>query len=85
MIVRAFHEKVQSPPGNLANAAVYILTSKVVRRLEKLGSNVIDFSVDIIPQLIGLTFCIETHRYLRDIGSIESLLLAEKEFGIQEP
>ena len=83
MIVQAFHEKVQSPPGNLANAAVYILTSNVMRQLEKLSSNFIDFSVDIIPQFVGRIFCIETQRYLRDIGSIESLVLAEKEFICQ--
>lgn len=68
-VVIGFHEKVASPPGNLANGAVYILSSALIRLLAKEFSKVSDFSTGILPNFVGRIFTYEcTGRFL-DIGS----------------
>jgi mannose-1-phosphate guanylyltransferase len=79
--VLAFHEKVENPPGNLANAAVYICEREVVDFISGLGRPVVDFSTEVIPHFIGRILAAETTQYHRDIGSPESLALAQGEFG----
>jgi mannose-1-phosphate guanylyltransferase len=78
-IVVGFHEKVENPPGNLANAAVYILEPEVVAFICSLGRSVIDLSTDVIPHLVRKIYAVEATGYHRDIGSAESLRLAEHE------
>ena len=51
--VVAFHEKVDNPPGNLANGAVYILEPDVLDLLESFHTPVIDLSTEMIPKLMG--------------------------------
>jgi len=48
-IVCAFHEKVTNPPGNIANAAVYIISPTVVEFIAGFNKEIIDFSNDILP------------------------------------
>ena len=79
-IVRGFYEKVKNPPGNLANAAVYILAPSVVRFLENLGKPVIDFSTEVLPHYIGKMNTFENDIYHRDIGNMTSLTKAREEF-----
>jgi mannose-1-phosphate guanylyltransferase len=78
--VRAFHEKVESPPGNLANGAVYIFESEVIDDIARLGRPVVDLSTEIIPNYLGRILTVETDGYHRDIGTPESLLRAHSEF-----
>jgi len=78
--VLAFHEKVASPPGNLANAAVYIFEPEVARFAAGLGRAFVDLSTEVIPHFLGRILAVETHGYHRDIGSPESLRLAEAEW-----
>jgi mannose-1-phosphate guanylyltransferase len=78
--VMAFHEKVENPPGNLANGAVYIFEPEVVDDIAKLGKAVVDLSTEVIPDYLGRILCVETHGYHRDIGSPASLLRAHIEF-----
>lgn len=78
--VAAFHEKVANPPGNLANGAVYIFEPQVIEFVAGLGKITIDLSTEIIPCFLGRILCVETHGYHRDIGSLESLRVAEAEF-----
>ena len=80
-LVRGFHEKVEHPPGNLANAAVYILEPEVVEFLVSLNKSIIDFSTEVIPHFVGRILAVETPGYHRDIGTPESLRLAEREFS----
>lgn len=75
-----FHEKVENPPGNLANAAVYVLEPSVADYIASLDPIEIDFSTEILPKYMGRILAVETAGYLRDIGSPESLAKAEKEF-----
>jgi mannose-1-phosphate guanylyltransferase len=79
-LVRGFHEKAEHPPGNLANAAVYILEPEVVEFLIGLNKSFIDFSTEVIPHFAGRILAVETQGYHRDIGTPESLRLAEREF-----
>lgn len=79
-IVTAFHEKVENPPGNHANAAVYIMEPEVIDYLAGLGSEVIDLSTEVIPHFMGRICTFHNSGYHRDIGNPESLRLAELEF-----
>jgi mannose-1-phosphate guanylyltransferase len=79
--VVAFHEKVEHPPGNLANGAVYIFEPEVIDVIAGLQSPVADLSIDIIPKLLGRTLCVEIDGYHRDIGTLEGLRRASAEFG----
>jgi mannose-1-phosphate guanylyltransferase len=74
--VVAFHEKVDNPPGNLANGAVYIFEPEVVETIASFGRPVVDLSTEIIPRYIGRILCVETRGYHRDIGTPESLARA---------
>ena len=71
--VIAFHEKVDDPPGNLANGAVYIFEPEVVDAIAAMRRPVVDLSTEIIPRFIGRILCVETSGYHRDIGTPESL------------
>jgi mannose-1-phosphate guanylyltransferase len=71
--VVAFHEKVDDPPGNLANGAVYIFEPEVVGAIAAMGRPVVDLSTEIIPRFVGRILCVETSGYHRDIGTPESL------------
>ena len=79
-IVVAFHEKVENPPGNLANGAVYIFTDEIFKILSRLEGPFIDLSTEVIPDLVGRILAFETSGYHRDIGNQESLRRAEIEF-----
>lgn len=82
-VVRAFHEKVPSPPGNLANAAVYILDPSVVDLAASLGKSTIDLSTEILPRLTGRIFSYRNSSYHRDIGTLESWKAANREFPLK--
>ena len=78
--VQVFHEKVESPPGDLANAAVYIIEPEVIDLIASLGKPVVDLSTEILPKLLGRIFAVEIARYHRDIGTPQSLATAQVEF-----
>ncbi len=78
--VRTFHEKVANPPGNLANAAVYILAPAVMDFIAGLGKEVIDFSMEVLPHFLGRINTFHNGIYHRDIGTIESLMIAQSEY-----
>ena len=75
-----FHEKSASPPGNRANAAIYVCEPYVLNLLKTFNKTVIDISNELIPAMIGKIQCHHSVEYHRDIGSIDSLRLAEMEF-----
>ena len=77
-VVQAFHEKVQDPPGDLANGAVYILEPAIFRFLESLGKDVIDFSTEVLPQYLGRIFTFQNDELHMDIGTMESYEIANK-------
>ena len=79
-IVQAFHEKVPNPPSNLANGAIYIFDHDVITFLNSINKEVIDLSTEVLPFFIGRINTYHNNDYLRDIGSPETLMQAEKEF-----
>jgi mannose-1-phosphate guanylyltransferase len=81
-IVKSFHEKVNNPPGNIANGAVYILAPSVIDFLISLGKEVIDFSTEVLPSYIGRINTFHNKTYHRDIGTVESLLAAQHEYPV---
>jgi mannose-1-phosphate guanylyltransferase len=79
-VVREFHEKVSDPPGNLANAAAYILSPAVVAFIAGLGKQATDFSNDVLPSFMGRINTFHNGTYHRDIGTVESLRAAQREY-----
>jgi mannose-1-phosphate guanylyltransferase len=65
-----FHEKVPSPPGNMANGAVYILSAELLKQLPQLYAYATDFSLDVLPYLLGKIFVYETNEFFLDIGTL---------------
>ncbi len=79
-VVRAFHEKASEPPGDLANAAVYIVSPVVIDFMAGLGREVIDFSTEVLPRFLGRINTFHNGTYHRDVGTMESLLAARREY-----
>ena len=79
-LVQEFHEKSIRPPGNLANAAVYIFEPEVIDFLARRNSKVVDLSTEVIPAFMGRILGYEMTGYHRDIGSAASLAKAHLEF-----
>lgn len=79
-VVQAFHEKVANPPGTRANAAVYIFEPSVVDYIASLEKDFCDISTEVLPNFIGRIQTFHNTDYHRDIGTLESLALAELEF-----
>ena len=71
-IATSFFEKVQSPPSNLANGAVYILSSDFITVLKSKYSQSIDFSLDVLPYFVNKIYCYETEKNYVDIGTPEN-------------
>lgn len=83
--VITFHEKVESPPGNLANGAVYVIEQEFVAFAAKLTSpskRFVDLSTEVLPKLVGRILVYEHLGYHRDIGNPESLARAHREFPV---
>ncbi|MBN2781760.1 MAG: nucleotidyltransferase family protein [Campylobacterales bacterium] len=78
-VVQKFHEKVQNPPSDLANGAVYICEPSIFEFLESLGKKDIDFSNDVLPEYMGKIYTFLNNNYHRDIGSVESYAKAQIE------
>jgi len=79
-IVVGFHEKIANPPSNQANAAVYIIEPTVIKFLISLNKKIIDLSTEVLPHYISRMQIFQNTDYHRDIGTPESLRLAEMEF-----
>jgi mannose-1-phosphate guanylyltransferase len=81
-VVLAFHEKVAEPPGNLANGAVYLVAPSMFDFLQATGKRVIDFSNEVLPHFMGRVFTYHNADYHRDIGTPQSLVVAQFEHAL---
>ena len=79
-ILVSFHEKVENPPNNCANAAIYVFDEEFVEWMKELNFKPYDFSVDIIPLLLGKIFTYHTDEVYLDIGTPSSLKFAQNFF-----
>jgi mannose-1-phosphate guanylyltransferase len=77
-VVQDFHEKVNNPPGNLANGAVYILETPIFHYLEGLKKTKIDFSTQVLPDYLGRIYTFHNNNYHIDIGSPENYKKAQE-------
>lgn len=79
-VVMELHEKVENPPGDVANAAVYIFEPSVLDFLASLPGPFIDVSTQVLPRYVGRMHTFFNADYHRDIGTLESLRLAHAEY-----
>lgn len=79
-VVVEFHEKVENPPGNLANGAVYVVEPEVIGFIAAIGRREIDLSTEVLPHYLGRIFAVRTDGYHRDIGTPESLKKAQMDY-----
>jgi len=75
-VVQAFHEKIATPPGTRANAAVYLLEPDVLQWLEK-HPEVKDFSTQLLPYFLGQISSWHNAQIHRDIGTLKILQQAQ--------
>ena len=75
-VVIGFHEKVEFPPGNLANGAIYILSSELLKIVKEKNATATDFSTEILHHFIGKIYTYETNDLFMDIGTQEAYLKA---------
>jgi len=75
-VVIGFHEKVEFPPGNLANGAIYILSSELIKIVKEEYAAATDFSTEILQCFINKIYTYETQQLFIDIGTPEAYLKA---------
>lgn len=69
-IVQAFHEKVENPPGFNANGAVYLFDDVVMDFVRRLQGDILDFSIQVLPNFVGQINAISAGDYHVDIGTV---------------
>ena len=79
--VTGFHEKKAEPPGNLANGAVYVFDELLLSHMESMRPLPTDFSIDVMPSLLGRVYHYPTEEAFIDIGTPQSLTRAQELWG----
>ena len=74
--VTNFYEKVEKPPSNLANAAVYMIDKSVIKFIQE-NERVTDFSNHVIPAYLTKIKAFHHTGQMIDIGSLRSLKYAQ--------
>ncbi len=77
-IVSDFYEKVDQPPGNLANGAIYIITPELLKKLGTDYHESKNFSTEIISRFIGQIYSYETSEIFIDIGNEDNYYQANR-------
>lgn len=78
-VVISFHEKLATPPGNLANGAVYILSKELLSLLGSDYHAVKDFSNEVLDRFVGRIFSYETVEVFLDVGTPETYAKANQQ------
>ncbi len=79
-VVIGYHEKVALPPGNLANGAVYILSTELITRVLVGLREPRDFSADVLPLLVGRIYTLTTDDLFMDVGTPDAYSRANIEW-----
>jgi len=86
-IVTAFHEKVDNPPSDLANGAVYFMQPVVFSILKECQATYpytnLDISQHLLPNCLGHINTYLNNDYHRDIGTPESYAKAQDDMKIR--
>ena len=72
-IVQNFFEKVNNPPGDIANGAIYVFGNEFIEWLIKNHPHAKDFSTEVLPFLLGKIYTHHTNMNYIDIGTIDAL------------
>ena len=72
----SFVEKPKLPKSDLANAGIYVVSCEIEPYLR----DAFDIGFDVLPQLAGKMCGFELNGYHRDIGSLDSLEAANREW-----
>lgn len=75
-VVTGFHEKIKNPPGNTANAAIFLMEPNVLDWILR-NPKVKDLSLDLVPKFLGDIRCFHHNGFHRDIGTIDQLIQAQ--------
>ena len=79
-VVIDYVEKAADPPGNVANAAVFIFDPMIHDIVGRLPTAT-DFCADVVPHLVGRLNTFHNTEYHRDIGTPASYAQALKDFA----
>ena len=79
-VVVGYHEKITTPPGNLANGAVYILSAEFINQFLLNFETPKDFSADVLPLLIGRIYTFITSELFLDVGTPNAYARANSEW-----
>jgi mannose-1-phosphate guanylyltransferase len=71
-IVEKIHEKIATPPGNLANGAVYILSPEFLTILKNEYAKCKEFTTEVLVNFVGKIYTYETKKLFLDIGTPEN-------------
>jgi mannose-1-phosphate guanylyltransferase len=78
-VVTAFHEKVEHPPSNLANGAVYIFEPSVIDFIcSAPNDDIRDISNDVLPRFLGKINTWPVNDFFIDIGTPPNLEIARR-------
>lgn len=80
-IVIEFYEKVEDPPGNTANGALYAFDSVLLNKLAAMTPQPSDFSTEVIPKMMGRIQTWHTKEPYMDIGTPIALSSAHSLFS----
>lgn len=72
-VVQKLFEKVPNPPGDLANAAVYLFSKELIKEFS-MASPFSDISLELLPQLMVRMNTYFNDVYHQDIGNIKAYL-----------
>ena len=70
-VVIGFHEKVEHPPGNLANGAIYIISHELLEIIKTDLNYITDFSTEVLHRFKGYIFSHEISDVFLDVGTPE--------------
>jgi len=76
-IVTKFYEKVDNPPSNRANGAIYVFDDIFIEWLKNLKIKPSDFSTQVLPLMIGKIYTWHIEEDYFDIGTPSSLNKAQ--------
>jgi len=77
-VVTGFHEKIENPPGDIANGGVYILSKELLTQLDADFRHATDFSTQVIPSFVGRVYSYHTSEIFIDIGTPENYAAANE-------
>lgn len=72
VLINFFEKKENINEGNLANAAIYILSVEFLEIMQKKYIDSFDFSNDIIPYFLNKIYVYQSKKLIVDIGTVEN-------------